>query len=61
MLCYARLLALPKNFSAHSDPVLFCASDKKRLELELDVYRVYTGCIWGALTGEETLTLPALP
>ena len=29
--CFA--LSCPKNFSAQSDPVLFCASDNKRLEL----------------------------
>ena len=27
-------LSCPKNFIAQSDPVLFCASDNKRLELE---------------------------
>ena len=34
MLCYARLFALscPKNFSAQSDLVLFCAPDNKKLE-----------------------------
>ena len=30
--CFA--LSCPKNFSAQSDPVLFFASDNKRLELE---------------------------
>ena len=29
------MLSCPKNFSAQSDPVLFCASDNKRLELEI--------------------------
>ena len=28
--CFA--LCCPKNFSAQSEPVLFCASDNKRLE-----------------------------
>ena len=37
MLCYSRLLVLscPKNFSAHSDLVLFCAPDNKNLKLEV--------------------------
>ena len=34
MLCQVALLC-PKNFSAQSDPVLLCASDNKRLELEV--------------------------
>ena len=33
--CFA--LSCPKNFSAQSDPVLFCASDNKIFELELFV------------------------
>ena len=35
LLCYAIVgccaVPCPKNFSAQSDPVLFCASDNKRL------------------------------
>ena len=31
--CFA--LSRPKNFSAQSDPLLFCASDNKRFELEI--------------------------
>ena len=36
LICYARLLALscPKNFSAQSDLVLFCAPDNKNLKLK---------------------------
>ena len=34
--CFA--LCCPKNFSAQSDPVLFCASDNKRLEYCVHVY-----------------------
>ena len=35
MLCQVLALSCLKNFSAQSDLVLYCASDNKRLELEL--------------------------
>ena len=37
-ICYVRLLALscPKNFSAQSELVLFCAPDNKNLKLNLE-------------------------
>ena len=39
--CFA--LSCPKNFSAQSDPVLFCASDNKRLELECTIKYILNG------------------
>ena len=36
LLCQVLALSCLKNFSAQSDLVLFCVSDNKRLELELE-------------------------
>ena len=40
-ICYVMIgccaVSCHKNFSAQSDSVLFCASDNKRLELEVDL------------------------
>ena len=41
--CFA--LSCPKNFRAQSDPVLFCASDNKRLELCTSVSMCVLVCV----------------
>ena len=64
--CFA--LSCPKNFSAQTDPVLFCASDNKSLELEAVQLEGRRQCSWregdcswregdSAAGGKETVQL----